>query len=85
MRRTHDVPLMVKAANLACYFPPWTVTREQWSSRTHVSISGVAIAILGLYCFTFIGLLVVPELMRLSGGRTCDGYMYFGRNRIQQR
>ena len=38
MRRTHDVPLTVKAANLvlARYFPPWTVTREQWS------ISGVA-------------------------------------------
>ena len=43
MRRTHDVPLVVKAANVARYFPPWTVTREQWSSMTHASISGVAI------------------------------------------
>ena len=45
MRRTHDVPLMVKAANLARYFPPWTVTREQWWSMTHASISGVAIVV----------------------------------------
>ena len=43
MRRTHDVPLTVKAANLARYFPPWTVTREQWSAMTMPSISGVAI------------------------------------------
>ena len=43
MRRTHDVPLAVKAANLARYFSPWTVTREQWSSMTHPSILGVVI------------------------------------------
>ena len=43
MRRTHDAPLAVKAANLGRYFPPWTVTREQWSTITHPSISGVAI------------------------------------------
>ena len=29
MQRTHKVPLSVKAANLAKYFPAWTVTREQ--------------------------------------------------------
>ena len=43
MRRTHDAPLAVKVANLASYFPPRTVTREQWSAMTHPSISGVAI------------------------------------------
>ena len=43
MRRTHDVPLTVKADNLARYFLPWTVTREQWSAMTMPSISGVAI------------------------------------------
>ena len=43
MRRTHDAPLAVKAANLARYFLPWTVTREQWSAMTLPSISGVAI------------------------------------------
>ena len=31
MRRTHKVPLSVKAANLAKYFPAWTVTRDQWA------------------------------------------------------
>ena len=29
MRRTHRLPLSVKAANLAKYFPAWTVTRDQ--------------------------------------------------------
>ena len=33
----------MKAANLACYFPPWTVTRGQWSEMNRPSISGVAI------------------------------------------
>ena len=31
MRRIHKVPLSVKAANLARFFSPWTVTREQWA------------------------------------------------------
>ena len=43
LRRTHDVPQVVKAANLARYFPPWTVTRGQWSEMTRPSISGVVI------------------------------------------
>ena len=43
MRRTHDAPLAVKSVNLACYFTPWTVTREQWSAMTQPTISGVAI------------------------------------------
>ena len=29
MRKAHDIPPLVKAANLARWFPPWTVTREQ--------------------------------------------------------
>ena len=33
----------MKAANLARYFPPWTVTRSQWSEMTRPEISGVAI------------------------------------------
>ena len=33
----------MNAANLTCYFPPWTVTRGQWSEMTRPSISGVAI------------------------------------------
>ena len=43
MRHTHKVPLSVKAANLAKYFPAWTVTREQWSDMLMPCISGVAI------------------------------------------
>ena len=43
MRRAHDIPPVVKAANLACWFPPWTVTREQWTSMTRLAISGVAV------------------------------------------
>ena len=30
LRRTHDAPQVVKAANLARYFPLWKVTREQF-------------------------------------------------------
>ena len=43
MRRIHKVPLSMKAANLARFFPPWTVTREQWADMMMPSISGVAI------------------------------------------
>ena len=43
MRRTHEVPLSVKAANLCKFFPAWTVTREQWADMLMLSISGVAI------------------------------------------
>ena len=43
MRRAHDIPPMVKAANLARWFPPWTVTREQWSSMTRPAVSGFAV------------------------------------------
>ena len=43
LRLTHDAPQVVKAANLAGYFPPWTVTREQWSEMTRPTISGMAI------------------------------------------
>ena len=43
MWRSHKVPLSVKAANLARFFPPWTVTREPWVGMMMPSISGVAI------------------------------------------
>ena len=41
MRRAYDIPPLVKAANLARWFPPWTVTREQWSSMTWSAVSGI--------------------------------------------
>ena len=50
MRRTHKVPLSVKAANLAKYFPAWTVTRDQWADMLMPSISGVAIDTLLFSC-----------------------------------
>ena len=43
MRRAHNTPISVKAGNLARWFPPWTVTREQWHSMSRPSVSGVAI------------------------------------------
>ena len=39
---TH-VPAMVKAANLARWFPLWTVSREQWTTILRSSVSGVAV------------------------------------------
>ena len=46
MRKAHDIPPLVKAANLARWFPPWSVTREQWSSMTRLAVSGIAVDIL---------------------------------------
>ena len=43
MRRAHNTPVSVKAGNLAQWFPPWTVTREQWHSMSRPSVSGIAI------------------------------------------
>ena len=43
MRRAHNTPISVKAGNLARWFPPWTVTREQWPSMSRPSVSGIAI------------------------------------------
>ena len=42
MRRAHDVPPLVKA-NLSRWLPPWTVTKEQWSSMTRSAVSGIAV------------------------------------------
>ena len=60
MRKAHDTPHLVKVANLARWFPPWTVSREQWSSLTRSAVSGIAVdiccsAALGCHCFTGIG------------------------------
>ena len=43
MRRAHNTSTSVKAGNLARWFPPWTVTREQWHSMSRPSVSGIAI------------------------------------------
>ena len=43
MRKAHNTPATVKAANLARWFPPWTVSREQWTRIMQSSVSGIAI------------------------------------------
>ena len=43
MRRAHKLPLSVNAANLAKYFPAWTVSRVEWSAMLMPCVSGVAI------------------------------------------
>ena len=43
MRRIHNIPLSVKAVNLAKYFPAWTISRVEWSKMLMPCISGVAI------------------------------------------
>ena len=42
-RKAHSIPATVKAANLARWFPPWTVSREQWTIIMRSSVSGVAV------------------------------------------
>ena len=43
MRKANDVPATVKATNLARWFPPWTVSREQWTLIMWSSVSGIAV------------------------------------------
>ena len=43
MCKAHNTPISVKAGNLARWFPPWTVTREQWHRMSRPSVSGIAI------------------------------------------
>ena len=77
MRRAHNIPPMVKAANLARWFPPWIVTREQWSSMTQPAVSGIA--------FTGIGASIGLAYMLLSVVCTCNGCLLFFRNLMQRR
>ena len=76
MRRAHNTPVTVKAGNLARWFPPWTVTREQWHSMSRPSVSGIAIdtflfSRIGMPLFIGTEFLIVWEHTRLSGDRTC--------------
>ena len=43
MRKAHNSPMTMKAGNLSRWFPPWTVTREQWHNFSRPSVSGIAI------------------------------------------
>ena len=42
MRRSYMVPASIQAANLARWFPPWTVSRENWNIALWSSVSGVS-------------------------------------------
>ena len=58
MRKAHNSPITMKAGNLARWFPPWTVTREQWHNMSRPSVSGIAI---DTFLFSRIG---IPLLHR---------------------
>ena len=82
MRRAHDIPPLVKAANLARWFSPWTVTREQWSSMTRSAVSGIAVDTL---LFSRIGMLLFHRYLvfdrpgthvAFRGMYMCSGYMW---------
>ena len=53
MRRAHNTTVSIKTRNLARWFPPWTVTREQWHSMSRPSVSGIAI---DTFLFSCIGM-----------------------------
>ena len=59
MRHTHKLPLSVKVANLAKYFPAWTVTRDQWSKMLMPCVFGVAIDML-LFSRRFAPVSLIP-------------------------
>ena len=62
MRKAHNTPVVVKAGNRARWFPPWTVTSEQWHSMSRPSVSGIAI---DTFLFSRIGMPVVPPIPSL--------------------
>ena len=68
LRKTHHaISQTMKAANLARHFPPWTVTRSQWSEMTRPAISGVAIDTL---LFSRIGVPLFHRYRIVSRGGT---------------
>ena len=52
MRKADNIPATVKMANLACWFPPWTVSREQWTiiMRSSVGVNWCAV-VSSVSCF----------------------------------
>ena len=69
LRKTHAISRTVKAANLARYFPPWTVTRSQWAEMTRPAISGVTTDTL---LFSHIGVPLFHRYRIVSrGGGSC--------------
>ena len=64
MRRAHNTPITMKAGNLARWFPPWTVTREQWHNMSRPSVSGIAI---DTFLFSRIGMSLFHRYRRFVG------------------
>ena len=69
MRRAHNVPALVKAANLARWFPPWTVSREYWTNIMRSSVSGIAVDTL---LFSRIGVPLFHRYQVQSTWYTCS-------------
>ena len=46
VRGAHDVPWIVKTANMEQFVPPWTVHRQVWSDSMKVGHSGISTDIL---------------------------------------
>ena len=85
MRRAHNTPTSVKAGNLARWFPPWTVTREQWHSMSRPSVSGIAI---DTFLFSRIGAPLfhrIPCLTRLFANPTCQNCFCSSKSRTLRR
>ena len=78
MRRTHMLPLSVKAANLTKYFPAWTVTRDQWSKMLMSCVSGVAIDTL---LFSRVGSPLCHRYRLITGSHTAFRGTYLKRLR----
>ena len=51
MRRAHDIPPLDKEANLARWFPPWTVTREQCPVISGIAIYTLLLSRIGVPLF----------------------------------
>ena len=89
MCRAHNTPVSVKAGNLARWFPPWTVTREQWHSMSRPSVSRIAIDTFLLGCRCSIGTVfwIVWDHTRLSPGHrhVLVGMPLFHRYRVFDR
>ena len=90
MRRAHDSPPLVKAANLARWLPPWTVTREQWSNMTRSTVSGIAVDTLlfsriGMPLFHRYRVFDRPGTHAAFRGSICNGCIPFLRKLMRRR
>ena len=69
VRAAHDVPWIVKTANMEQFVPPWTVHRQVWSESLKVAHSGISTDIL-LFSWN----ISTGSITILPSGRTCLSY-----------